>query len=463
MFGIMKSAKKNQEYDNSAFVSQNENNNSGFAEDLKLLKNIIETGIDDKKISNPQILALLKLINENRDNGNTLLLKSAVASSMSSSEIQASIARAYAEVTQSESEIGIMAAAIEEMTASISQISALAQQTDDALTSATRTASIAAEQVENAANSSQRVTESLGVVHSDLSNLTAAANDIKEMAQEIDNIASQTNLLALNATIEAARAGEAGKGFAVVAQEVKQLSSQTAKSTENIRARIARLETAINAILGAVNTSRDAAQSSQEAAIKASRSVADSAAQVSDGANGVANVAQVLNEQSGAVRELSEGVHKAASASKEARVLIDEAVDVVSNSEAYVNNQLTELEGMGIKNYVLYRAKSDHILWKKRLASLISGKSELSENELTDHQSCRLGKWWGLAKSEFMGKSQSFVLIEEPHKRVHEFGKEAARRFNSGDKKGALESYFKMEDASKEVVKYLDRMIEEVN
>ena len=49
-------------------------------------------------------------------------------------------------------------------------------------------------------------------------------------------IAKQTNLLTLNATIEAARAGDASKGFAVVAAEVKQLSDETRKATEQIGA-----------------------------------------------------------------------------------------------------------------------------------------------------------------------------------------------------------------------------------
>ena len=68
--------------------------------------------------------------------------------------------------------------------------------------------------------------------------LATEADRIGEVVGIIQQIASQTNLLALNATIEAARAGEAGKGFAVVASEVKNLATQTARSTEDIARRI---------------------------------------------------------------------------------------------------------------------------------------------------------------------------------------------------------------------------------
>jgi methyl-accepting chemotaxis protein len=71
--------------------------------------------------------------------------------------------------------------------------------------------------------------------------LTSAITDIERVVRGISAIAAQTNLLALNATIEAARAGAAGAGFRVVAGEVKALSQQTQRATEDIVASVRRI------------------------------------------------------------------------------------------------------------------------------------------------------------------------------------------------------------------------------
>jgi methyl-accepting chemotaxis protein len=72
------------------------------------------------------------------------------------------------------------------------------------------------------------------------------------VTEMISGIAARTNMLALNATIEAARAGVAGKGFAVVASEVKQLASQTARSTAEIARHIGAVRAATEASAAAV-------------------------------------------------------------------------------------------------------------------------------------------------------------------------------------------------------------------
>jgi methyl-accepting chemotaxis protein len=59
-------------------------------------------------------------------------------------------------------------------------------------------------------------------------------------------------LLALNATIEAACAGEAGRGFSVVASEVKTLARQAGKSTEQIGAKVAEIQSTTREVVASL-------------------------------------------------------------------------------------------------------------------------------------------------------------------------------------------------------------------
>ena len=82
--------------------------------------------------------------------------------------------------------------------------------------------------------------------------LSQSANKINDIIALISDVAEQTNLLALNATIEAARAGDAGKGFAVVAAEVKNLSTQTTKATDEITSQIHEIQKSTSGTVAAI-------------------------------------------------------------------------------------------------------------------------------------------------------------------------------------------------------------------
>lgn len=72
--------------------------------------------------------------------------------------------------------------------------------------------------------------------------LEALSKIVDDFTRVIAGIANKTNMLSLNASIEAARAGEQGKGFSVVASQVRNLATQTAKSSKEIADTIIKIQ-----------------------------------------------------------------------------------------------------------------------------------------------------------------------------------------------------------------------------
>ena len=139
-----------------------------------------------------------------------------------------------------------VAAVVEQMTANVQSVASGMEQTSTSLASVasateqmTSTIGEIAGNSEKARRITEEATRQTARIAEQMNQLGAAAQLIGKVTETITEISSQTNLLALNATIEAARAGSAGKGFAVVANEIKELARQTAAATEDIKSRIA--------------------------------------------------------------------------------------------------------------------------------------------------------------------------------------------------------------------------------
>jgi methyl-accepting chemotaxis protein len=224
-----------------------------------------------------------------------------------------------------------LASAAAELSASANQMVSNSQQTTEQAIDAARSADEVSRGVSTVATNTEEMQASIKEIArntnevSKMSNATrseakATNNTIQKLgvsSQEVGNvikvissIAQQTNLLALNATIEAARAGEAGRGFAVVANEVKELSKQTAKATDEITRKIGAIQ----------NDSSEAVKAivSIGSSIEKLNVIAGSiAASVEEQSSTTAEVARVVRESNTGVQGIANNIKTVSAAASQ--------------------------------------------------------------------------------------------------------------------------------------------------
>ena len=387
------------------------------------------------------------------------MLDNAVSYSMNASEAMAAAAYITGEVRESALRAETMAAGIEEMTASIRQIATAADHVSQTMGAATRACSEGAEAGRAATEASRTIGRSFGRMNAASEQLVTATGQISTFVATIEALAQQTNLLALNATIEAARAGEAGRGFAVVASEVKLLSGQTRQATDDIRSRIVKLEEHVRDLAQSIE---DVSHLVDESVVKsdgASSRIEDLRGAVEDSAHRIGEVAGVLREQTAAVEELSAGVHAISKHTAAANSHVDGINRAIGKCESAVEAQFATTESYNVPDYVLHRAKSDHLMWKKRLAEVMIGRAPADSGALGDHRQCRLGKWYETITDARVRAHPSFTAMVPVHEAVHVEGRKVADAVARGDRAGAEAAYRAMEEASTAVVMHLDRLI----
>ncbi|MBV1900981.1 MAG: CZB domain-containing protein, partial [Kordiimonadaceae bacterium] len=315
----------------------------------------------------------------------------------------------------------------------------------------------------SAQTSMEEISESVQNSASKVDDLSVASEKIGTIVKDIEAIAKQTNLLALNATIEAARAGDAGKGFAVVASEVKSLASQTAAATENIRVRIDNLRTEMVGIITAMNEGTEKASKGREVISASTKEMQNISQQVDVVNTRMGEINGILAQQTSASQEVANGVTSIAALSASNVASIDEVITILEETEKPIMDGVNDLVPRGGKAATIYAAKSDHMIWMRKLSQMLVGRTTLNPKELVDHHSCRLGKWYDTQKDpEFTGLSEWGALLE-PHRDVHAAGIEAAKLFEKGDIKGSIAAVKKADAASKNVMVFLDRISNKVD
>ncbi|WP_419216140.1 methyl-accepting chemotaxis protein [Pseudomonas syringae] len=223
-------------------------------------------------------------------------------------ELSAVTEQTSAGVNSQKVETDQVATAMHEMTATVQEVARNAEEASEAAVAADQQARDGERVVNEAIAQIERLAVAVGNSSDAMGTLKQESNQIGSVLDVIKSAAQQTNLLALNAAIEAARAGEAGRGFAVVADEVRSLAQRTQKSTEEIEALIARLQSGTQQAATVMDSSRELSASSVELTRRAGGSLENITKTVSAIQSMNQQIAAAAEQQSATAEEINRSI-----------------------------------------------------------------------------------------------------------------------------------------------------------
>ena len=240
-----------------------------------------------------------------------------------------------ANAEQQRDQVTQVSAAMQEMVSTSDEIASNTSDTDESARQAAELAGTGQETVSTAVKSVSRLAEQVEAGSKRIQRLEQESGEIGNVLDVIQAIAEQTNLLALNAAIEAARAGDAGRGFSVVADEVRGLAKRVQDSTVDIERIVSNLQSgAAGAVVDMSKAKQMASEASEEAG-KSGAALSEIMAAVNRIVDMTTQVASATEQQRATAAEMTQNVEASSS-----------AIDKLTDDIAHVNQSSNSLAEM---------------------------------------------------------------------------------------------------------------------
>lgn len=202
------------------------------------------------------------------------------------------------------------ASSIQQLSASIEQINA---QTENNAENANKASSLA----ETVKTKSEEGNGKMAAMLRAMEDINQSSNDISNIIKVIDDIAFQTNILALNAAVEAARAGQQGRGFAVVAEEVRSLAARSTQAASQTNTLIKGSVGKVNEGTRIANETAQSLRDITDGISKAAVLVEEISVSSREQASGISQINQGIVQISGVVQDNSAAVEESSAVSEE--------------------------------------------------------------------------------------------------------------------------------------------------
>ncbi|MDK2808909.1 MAG: hypothetical protein PWP24_1646 [Clostridiales bacterium] len=330
-------------------------------------------------------------------------------------------------------------------------------------------------------NLKENVAEDTNAMSEKIDELVGLAENVGQVVESVQGIASQTNLLALNAAIEAARAGEHGKGFAVVADEVRKLADDTRENLDGMRQFVDNIHEAAKEGKGSLLRSLESTRQMSEKIDTVSDTVESNIVMLEGLIGSVSNIETSMQGIKVAASQITDAMESSSQdaqrLSEMTQSIHEEAEESVSYAKSIsaIDNHLSKVVHelfLGLRDgkhavtndeikQVVIKAKQAHKEWLKKMERMIIAMQ--AGPIQTDSTKCVFGHFYHSLEVNHPFIDKEWKEIDVLHHGFHTKGDEILAAIDAKDEGRTKALYKEAIQLSEKLIELLDQVEQKLN